>query len=235
MNQVPTYIIEDNQLMRAGIKSLLENSRFQVDPDITHIDDLDHDLSHSKTIAIISAKKSPEIIIETIDALRCMSQNMRIVILSETLDRNIITTCFSIGADGILLKSISINSLIASLELVMTGEKVFPTSMASIITSGWNNWQFTDNLDLDNDVHFSPRALEIVRCLTNGFSNKVIARNLGITESTVKVHIKAILKKLDLTNRTQVALWAVNQGINLEPKERPTPDNSNDSLNSLLH
>jgi DNA-binding NarL/FixJ family response regulator len=58
----------------------------------------------------------------------------------------------------------------------------------------------------------SPREKEILKCLILGYTNKVIARHLGITEATVKVHLKNLLKKLHAENRTQAAIWAFNAG-----------------------
>jgi two-component system nitrate/nitrite response regulator NarL len=59
----------------------------------------------------------------------------------------------------------------------------------------------------------SPRELQILRALVNGRSNKAIARELSISEATVKVHLKALLRKVRVNNRTQAAVWALNQGL----------------------
>src|SRR5690606_27993835 len=59
----------------------------------------------------------------------------------------------------------------------------------------------------------SEREMEILRCLVNGDANKVIANRLDITEATVKVHMKSLLRKIKAANRTQAAIWALNQGV----------------------
>jgi two-component system nitrate/nitrite response regulator NarL len=59
----------------------------------------------------------------------------------------------------------------------------------------------------------SPREREILRCLARGASNKEIARELDVAESTVKIHVQHILRKLELTSRVQAAVWAVEHGI----------------------
>jgi two-component system nitrate/nitrite response regulator NarL len=63
------------------------------------------------------------------------------------------------------------------------------------------------------DVALSQRELDIIRGLADGNSNKAIAKELTITEATVKVHLKTVLRKLGATNRTQVAIWAVQHGL----------------------
>nr|WP_281435966.1 response regulator transcription factor [Oricola nitratireducens] len=70
---------------------------------------------------------------------------------------------------------------------------------------------------IDNDL-LSRRELEVVRRLAGGMSNKLIARELEISEATVKVHLKSILKKLGVTNRTQAAIWALNKGVTALPQ-----------------
>ena len=55
--------------------------------------------------------------------------------------------------------------------------------------------------------------MQILRCLLNGHPNKVIAKKLNITEATVKVHLKGVLKKISAANRTQAAIWALNNGL----------------------
>src|SRR3546814_5032995 len=67
-----------------------------------------------------------------------------------------------------------------------------------------NNWR-----ESIADVNLSEREVEILRCLILGYANKVISRRLDISEATVKVHVKAILRKLRVSNRTQAAIWAV--------------------------
>lgn len=68
----------------------------------------------------------------------------------------------------------------------------------------------------------SAREIEILSCLAHGHANKRIARELNITEATVKVHVKAILRKLHLTNRTQAAIWAVQNGFTWKPDASST-------------
>ncbi|MEZ5918546.1 MAG: response regulator transcription factor [Alphaproteobacteria bacterium] len=202
-----TCIIEENALMRAGIKSLLSDSHFEV---FTETSDAKAIHEDSYDLIILGVNKTAEELAETLTILKNVMDHPHIVILSDHLERGLLTTSFSSGADGFLLKSISSEALIASLDLVMSGEKVFPTLIASVIASG--DWEEEEEHH-ENDSHLSSRALEIVYCVAEGHSNKVIARKLDITEATVKVHMKAILRKLNLENRTQVAIWAVSNGI----------------------
>ena len=106
----------------------------------------------------------------------------------------------------------SSEALVVSLRLVDLGEKVFPTKLATMITSGQIDPTAAE-VRASSVKGLSKREGEIMRCLVHGESNKVIARQLGITEATVKVHLKAVLRKLNVSNRTQAAIWAVRNGL----------------------
>ena len=92
------------------------------------------------------------------------------------------------------------------MNLIMLGEKVFPTSMATLLLT-------KNKTHANGNTPLSSRETEVIRCLEQGRSNKSIARHLDITEATVKVHLKTILRKLGLKNRTQAAIWAMKNGI----------------------
>jgi two-component system, NarL family, nitrate/nitrite response regulator NarL len=121
------------------------------------------------------------------------------------------------GADGYLMKDVSPEALLQSLELVMMGEKVFPTNLAAML------FELNNASSPVNSVRgLSPREQEILRALVTGSSNKLIAIKLGITEATVKVHLKTLLRKIDVNNRTQAAIWAMNNGFTAEGAPIPT-------------
>jgi two-component system, NarL family, nitrate/nitrite response regulator NarL len=112
------------------------------------------------------------------------------------------------GADGYLLKDVSPEALIQSLQLVVIGEKVFPTNLAALLLT-----QISTPAPQSSWRGLSAREREILQHLVTGASNKLIANRLGITEATVKVHLKTLLRKIDVNNRTQAAIWAMNNGI----------------------
>ncbi|MBD0316775.1 MAG: response regulator transcription factor [Nitrospiraceae bacterium] len=119
------------------------------------------------------------------------------------------------GADGIQIKNVSPEALIQSLQLIMLGEKVFPTNLASMLL-GMNT------ISPQHSIRgLSPREQEILQALVTGASNKTIAIRLGITEATVKVHLKTLLRKIDVNNRTQAAIWAMNNGFTADGAPMP--------------
>jgi two-component system, NarL family, nitrate/nitrite response regulator NarL len=106
-------------------------------------------------------------------------------------------------------------------KLLTAGQKVFPSEVTSpfpMLTSKVASPETSNFEPSESDL--SRREIEILRCLTDGQSNKVIAKNLDIAEATVKVHIKHILRKAHVVNRTQAALWGVAAGVTSAPASR---------------
>lgn len=101
----------------------------------------------------------------------------------------------------------------ATLHLVAMGERVLPPQLADELQS---RPTLTDALEVERPVDaasLSDRELEILRWLIMGCPNKVISKRMEISEATVKVHVKAVLRKLRVKNRTQAAIWAANHGM----------------------
>ena len=94
----------------------------------------------------------------------------------------------------------------------MLGQKVMPTELAAALINGAAGVQPVNGKSVES-YGLSERELEILRCLVNGDANKVIANRLDITEATVKVHMKSLLRKIKAGNRTQAAIWALNHGL----------------------
>jgi two-component system, NarL family, nitrate/nitrite response regulator NarL len=147
-----------------------------------------------------------------ISQLRTAAPRARIVVLTENIRVNRLADALSAGVDGYLLKNMSADALHQSLRLVLLGEKVFPTDLAHLLTNG-RIMPRDDAGQMSRFNGLSDREMQILGCLLNGAQNKQIAHELKISDGTVKVHLKAILKKIRVQNRTQAAIWALNHGI----------------------
>jgi len=122
--------------------------------------------------------------------------------------------CFDLGAHGYIIKSIKSEPLSTALKLVSLGEKVLPSALVEALVGHEKGpVSFVDNSHDVKDANLSSRERDVLCCLMEGYSNKVIARKLEVCEATVKVHVKAILRKLDVQNRTQAAIWAKSRGV----------------------
>lgn len=218
MSDTCTYLIEENAFIREGLKSLLSKSGYFPIIESKNIEELKSTTERkSSTLAIIGIDNlSTGTITSTIKTMKSWFSETRILLLSSYLEKRLITANFLSEVDGYLLKDISAEAFLSSLNLVMLGEKVFPTALVTFLPKEGNTPTPQNNIRETASPHnhcshnLSEREIEIIQHLENGEPNKIIARQLDITESTVKVHLKAILRKLRLENRTQVAIWAIN-------------------------
>ncbi len=217
----PTFLVGRNKLFREGLKSLLRGSQFEV---VGEADDVGQThaamADQMPAIVLLDFSAVPEHAADDLTHLRSVLTDAKIVVLTETLSSQTLAGCLGAGAHGYLIKDISVDALLQSLRLVMLGEKVFPTHLAALLVNGMANSAPT-RINRANSHGLSGREAQIVQCLVQGDSNKMIANRLGITEATVKVHMKNLLRKINATNRTQAAIWALNNGFasNVAPTE----------------
>ncbi|WP_207461646.1 response regulator transcription factor [Azospirillum sp. SYSU D00513] len=210
MTNMNVFLIEPNQLSREGLRQILSGC------DITMVGEAANAGTAGPVIGGMDLR--PDLILieplsmaEDVRALRALSPQSRIVVLASDLCIRSLSSALAEGVHGYLTKSISSEALIQSLQLVMMGETVFPTNLADIFISG--------RMLQPRPVHsrpqtaLSPREIQMLRCLISGLSNKAVASQLGITEATVKVHLKNLLRKIKVLNRTQAAIWAMNHGF----------------------
>jgi len=215
-------------MVREGLKHVLSNTRFKVHPEdwTRRRPELSYSSSEAPLLFIIDANLYPEGAAEAIQSVKELYPEARVVLLADSFELNIMLTALRAGADGYCLATIGCEALIKYLDLAMLGEVVFPSALFLAAISASETISAVEKQPSSEaamvlqpsqrgEVSGSPirtlssREAEILQCLTQGAPNKVIARKLDVAEATVKVHIKAILRKIRVANRTQAAMWAV--------------------------
>jgi two-component system nitrate/nitrite response regulator NarL len=146
----------------------------------------------------------------SIAAIREALPAVRIVVLTNNATRNMLGRALGWGVDAYLLKDMSPEALTRSLQLAMMGQQVFPTRLTVALLGTGAPEPAVEPATAPRGL--SPREDQILRFLVSGASNKLIARELNISEATVKVHLKGLLRKVQASNRTQAAVWALNHG-----------------------
>jgi two-component system nitrate/nitrite response regulator NarL len=215
LNNVTVFHIDPNQLFREGLRQLLKDSNFNMTGQATTLaDGLGQMAKDVPSMIVVDVNGNGETLTALMDGLDGVTPTPRVVVLTDSFCLSSLTMALCQGVDGYLLKSMSPGAFEQSLNLVMTGEKVFPTDLAHLLI---NNRFVAKSEGADdgngNGGCLSDRESEILSCLVNGNSNKGIANSLNLTEGTVKVHLKTILKKIHVRNRTQAAIWALQNGI----------------------
>lgn len=219
MNSVT--VIGAQSLFRAGLVDLLGAIGFAPIEEADEAADLlgppDEAPAPEDRLIIVLAR-APGRATEAVREARARFASARLVCLVLEFDLDEMRGCFAAGACGYVLESISRAALRESLRLVAAGEKVFPSELAVRMPAADAPSPAGDAAeDAPRQGDLSGRELEILQCLANGQSNKVIARTLDIAEATVKLHVKRILRKAHATNRTQAALWAIARGVAASP------------------
>jgi two-component system nitrate/nitrite response regulator NarL len=125
-----------------------------------------------------------------------------------------LATALQAGARGYLIKNIDADYLQRAIERAAAGESVLAESMAAKLVAQLQKQREPKAPARPSELDkLTPREREILACLARGESNKLIARVLDLAESTVKIHVQNILKKLGLSSRVQAAVFAVEQGL----------------------
>lgn len=214
MEAVRTLVIDSSRLFREGLRHLLSGTQFEITIECTSIAEaLTHIDRGAAPQLILCEYDSAESWFAALKELRQRCPDGRIIVLSNALAAQPLAQVLDIGADGYLLKNISLQGLTRSLELAMLGEKVFPTQLATLLAEGKASSERPMLRSAARPNGLSEREMAILRCLVSGYPNKVIADQLQMTEASVKVHLKAVLRKIQASNRTQAAIWAINNGF----------------------
>lgn len=207
-------LISLNDISREGLHRILTADGFDILLSARRVDRLiEASLDRDFTVMIDLPDRDAQM-----DAIEKVSENYpnaKIALLVDQFEMSRLIESFDAGVDGYIVKSMSSEPLITALRLVALGEKVLPSQLADVL--GRHSFDQTpSNGDLEHEMEharLSLRERDVLCCLMAGYSNKVIARELDVCEATVKVHVKAILRKLDVSNRTQAAMWASTRGF----------------------
>ena len=212
-------LVDDHALFRSGLRSLLQRQE-----DFEIVGEAADGLEGIKLVALLR----PDVVLMDIDmpvmnGKEALSQilssqpDLAVMMLTVSEDGNDLTECMRIGARGYLLKNINVDFLLDSIRRAVDGDSVLSPEMTAKLVarlrSPESNKQSTEIESL------TPRERETVAWLAKGVSNKHIARGLDVAESTVKVHVQSILRKLNLSSRVQAAVYAVEHGLDKIPTE----------------
>jgi two-component system nitrate/nitrite response regulator NarL len=182
-----------------------------------------------------------DVAIEQIELLREQYPGGRIAIVADHYRLGELVSAFRAGANGYFVDVITCDVFIKSMELVMMGETIFPPPFLSFVLGPEGDHLGEAVLRKEKSQailvttgdmlapQLSAREKSILRCLIEGDSNKCIARKIDIAEATVKVHVKAILRKIGVQNRTQAAIWGMNNGSLTRPANDSSPSAISDA------
>jgi DNA-binding NarL/FixJ family response regulator len=242
-----TILVGKSILLREGLAKILRSGNFRIVASVSCANDLlpSKPQLHEPLFLIAHTGDSFDAAIEQIGIIRDRHPTGRIAVVADRYRLGELVSALRAGANGYFVDVMTCDIFIKSIELVMMGETIYPPAFLSFVLDPEIN-HLDEAVPRDEQEQeqailiatgdtiaspqLSPREKSILRCLVEGDSNKCIARKIDIAEATVKVHVKAILRKIRVQNRTQAAIWGMKNG---SPANNNSPPSIADTNNLL--
>lgn len=229
MKPVRLMVVDDHPLFRRGLVALLaQDSRFVVLHEAGDAGEALRCMVLERPDLILLDNHMPGVRgVDAIAGFKELAPEIRILMLTVSENEDDLSAALKAGADGYLLKTINSADLSGSILKVLAGGSVVSPEMTTKLVAAFRGSSGAQATRLaQNDVGqglaeapaeglemLSSREREILTLIARGASNKVIARDLDIAETTVKIHVQHILRKLNLSSRVQVAVYATGHGV----------------------
>ncbi|MDG9922968.1 MULTISPECIES: two-component system response regulator NarL [unclassified Pseudomonas] len=205
MNAHTLLLVDDHPMMRRGIRQLIE-----LESDLVVVGEANNGEEACDQVArlvpdlVLLDNNMPQLNgVETLKRLRDQGFVGKVLLFTVSDAENDVRDAMRFGADGYLLKDMEPEHLIARLRDVLHGTLVVSPSLTTVLAQALRAPQSASSLDLTD------RERQVLKMIAAGLSNKMIGNKLGITEGTVKVHVKNLLHKLGLRSRVEAAVWAL--------------------------
>ena len=209
-------LIDDHTLFRVGLEGLLTSRGIEVVASVGSGQDCLRLVGDLSPDIILLDMRMPGINgLGVLELIRKHDPELPIVMLTTSTDEGDLLESLRQGAQGYLLKDMEPDELVLALRDIVSGKTVVAPDLAPILAKAVQGGGVTEKEEPDDSPfsELTPRETEILGLLAEGQSNKAIARNLGISDGTVKLHVKAILRKLEVHSRVEAAVMAVEQGF----------------------
>ncbi len=207
-------LIDDHALFRIGLLELLERRGIEV---IDAVGESDVGLRLARDCApdvvLMDLRMPGENGIELVRKMQRQGIERRVAMLTTSTDERDVIEALQVGVSGYLLKDMEPDDLVAALEGIIAGQTIVAPELTGALARAVRQEPETRTEPAVAFSDLTPREREILCHLAGGQSNKVIANELGISEGTVKLHVKSILRKLKMRSRVEAAVLAVEQGL----------------------
>nr|WP_302823702.1 two-component system response regulator NarL [Hafnia alvei] len=211
-DQYTILLIDDHPMLRSGVKQLIS-----LEPQLKVIGEA----SNGQQGIELAEELDPDLILldlnmpgmnglETLDQLRTRTLSGRVVVFSVSNHEDDVISALKRGADGYLLKDMEPEDLLRSLHQAAAGQVVISEALTPVLAASLRESRPSSERDVQQ---LTPRECDILKLIAQGLPNKMIARKLTITESTVKVHVKYLLKKMKLKSRVEAAVWVLQEKV----------------------
>ncbi|MGQ7957992.1 two-component system response regulator NarL [Pseudomonas sp. SP16.1] len=198
-------LVDDHPMMRRGLRQLIE-----LEGDLTVVGEANNGVEACTLLQrltpdlVVLDNNMPQLNgVETLKRLREQGFTGKILLFTVSDAEHDVRDALRFGADGYLLKDMEPEQLIARLREVLRGTLVISPSLTTVLAQALRAPQGASSAELTD------RERQVLKMIAGGLSNKMVGNKLGITEGTVKVHMKNLLHKLGLRSRVEAAVWAL--------------------------
>jgi len=207
-------MIDDHALFRVGLQGLLEQRGIEVIAATAEGSEGIQLAEEMQPNIILLDLRMPDMSgLEVLQKIKEKGINIPVVMLTTSNEEQDLVEALRNGAQGYLLKDMEPDELVSALRDIERGKNVIARELTDVLARMVQGEPIEEDVKETPFSALTPRELEILCLLADGQSNKVIARNLGISDGTVKLHVKAILRKLEVHSRVEAAVIAVEQGL----------------------
>ena len=210
-------LIDDHTLFRAGLKGLLERHGIGVSVAGGGEDGVRLAGQIEFDVVLLDLRMPGMSGLEVLQRLREAGVAQPVVMLTTSNDERDLVGSLRCGAQGYLLKDMDPDALVQALREILAGKTVVAPELAAVLAKVVQRGEVSAKERQVLFEELTPREMEILRHLAEGESNKIIARCLGICDGTVKLHVKAILRKLGLSSRVEAAVLAAQRDLGAKP------------------
>ena len=207
-------IIDDHALFRNGLHQLLTSRSVEVAGMTGNPTEATELVSSTNPDVVLLDLRMQELSgLETLVTLRKANPSLCVVILTTSVEENDLMEALKLGAMGYLLKDMELDLLVQMLHQAKAGETIVAPDLTSLLARAAVSRETNPKPTASDTYKLTPREKDILRHIAQGESNKDIAAALGIVDGTVKLHVRAVLKKLNVQSRVQAAVLAISENL----------------------
>ncbi|MCA9124534.1 MAG: response regulator transcription factor [Planctomycetaceae bacterium] len=207
---IKVVVADDHEVVRSGLANLLKGSDIEIVDEASDGDEaVEKTIKHHPDVVLMDIRMPNRDGLSALEAIRGKLPEARVVMLSTYDNPTYVARSVALGATDFVLKGSTRQELVDVITRAASGDEPLDTSVLRRVKRVMRRRHERE----DDGIPLTNRELQVLRHVALGLSNREIGQSLGISIETVKEHVQNILRKLDVNDRTQAAVWAVRRGV----------------------
>jgi DNA-binding NarL/FixJ family response regulator len=207
---IRVVVADDHEVVRKGLSFLFKDTDVSIVGEASNGEEAVDQVKKQKPDVLIMDIRMPTLDgLDALERIRMENPQARVVMVSAFDNPTYVARAVALGACDYILKGSSRQEILSAVQRAAAGEPATPDSLMNRI----RNTMTRRREGTDEDMPLTNRELQVLRHVALGLSNREIGKSLNISIETVKEHVQNILRKIDVADRTQAAVWAVKRGL----------------------